>query len=163
GLSVGSQVELGEGLRVRAAATGELAAHWPEAQGLLPPSFGREVDRLCVLELERSLERGAAEPPDAPGEIADAVTALRLSTAAPAWGRLLCEPRCCWARRRGSARRCSTGSARWSTASRAAGRRPTRFGSRSSRRCGTAIARACSPLWTSPSWACARGRGRRAR
>jgi hypothetical protein len=41
------------------------------------------VDRLCVLELERSLERGAAEPPDAPGEIADAVTALRLATAAP--------------------------------------------------------------------------------
>jgi hypothetical protein len=68
---------------VRAAASGELAAHWPEAQGLLPPSFGREVDRLCVLELERSLERGAAEPPDAPGEIADAVTALRLATAAP--------------------------------------------------------------------------------
>ena len=83
GLSLGAQVELGEGIRVRAAATGELAAHWPEAQGLLPPDFGREVDRLCVLELERSLARGAAEPPDAPGEIADAVTALRLATAAP--------------------------------------------------------------------------------
>jgi len=81
GLSAGTQVELGGGIRVRAAATGELAAHWPEAQGLLPPDFGREVDRLCVLELERALERGADEPPDAPGEIADAVTALRLATA----------------------------------------------------------------------------------
>ena len=34
GLSVGALVELGEGVRVRIAATGELAAHWPEAQGL---------------------------------------------------------------------------------------------------------------------------------
>jgi hypothetical protein len=83
GLSVLQQIELGDGVRVRVAATGELAAHWPEAQGLLPQDFGREVDRTCVLELERSLERGDAEPPDAPGEIADAVTALRLATAAP--------------------------------------------------------------------------------
>src|SRR5918992_4182769 len=36
GLSVATPVELGPGLRVRAAATGELARHWPEAQGLLP-------------------------------------------------------------------------------------------------------------------------------
>src|SRR5205823_303305 len=70
-------------LRVRVAATGELAAMWPEAAGLLPRDFGREPDRLCVLELERPLERGAAEVPDAPGELADAVTALRLATAAP--------------------------------------------------------------------------------
>ncbi len=83
GISCGATVELGDGIRVRIAATGELAAHWPEAQGLLPPHFGREVDRLCLLELERSLDRGDAEPPDAPGEIADAVTALRLATAAP--------------------------------------------------------------------------------
>jgi hypothetical protein len=82
GLGVGTQVELGEGLRVRAAATGELASHWPEAQGLLPEGFGREVDRYCVLELERGLE-GAEEPPDAPAELADAVSALRLATAGP--------------------------------------------------------------------------------
>jgi hypothetical protein len=56
---------------------------WPEASGLLPPDFGREPDRLCVLELERSLETGATEPPDAPGELADAITAIRLATAAP--------------------------------------------------------------------------------
>jgi hypothetical protein len=80
----GGQIELGSGLRVRAAAMGELAKLWPEANGLLPADFGREPDRLAVLELERALERGDAEPPDAPGEIADAVTAIRLATAAPA-------------------------------------------------------------------------------
>src|SRR5262249_17338115 len=30
GLSVGTQIELGDGIRVRVAATGELAAMWPE-------------------------------------------------------------------------------------------------------------------------------------
>jgi len=82
GISVVTQVELGGGIRVRAAATGELAHHWPEAQGLLPSEFGREVDRYCVVELERGLEPGD-EPPDAPAELADAVTAIRLATAAP--------------------------------------------------------------------------------
>ena len=82
GISVVTQVELGSGVRLRAAATGELAHHWPEAQGLLPAGFGREVDRYCVLELERQLEPGE-EPPDAPAELADAVSAIRLATAAP--------------------------------------------------------------------------------
>jgi hypothetical protein len=82
GLSVVTEVALGGGIRLRAAATGELAHHWPEAQGLLPPGFGREVDRYCVLELERGLEAGE-EAPDAPAELADAVTAIRLATAAP--------------------------------------------------------------------------------
>jgi len=83
GLSVGTQIELGDGIRVRVAATGELSAMWPEATGLLPRDFGREVDRLAVLELERSLPAGTSEAPDAPGELADAVTAIRLATAAP--------------------------------------------------------------------------------
>ena len=83
GISCGAGIELGDGIRVRAAATGELAAMWPEATGLLPRDFGREVDRLCVLELERPLAKGEHEAPDAPGELADAVTALRLATAAP--------------------------------------------------------------------------------
>ncbi|MDX6507730.1 MAG: hypothetical protein QOG06_2374 [Gaiellaceae bacterium] len=83
GLSLGTQVELADGLRVRIAAAGELAASWPEANGLLPAGFGREPDRLCVLELERSLAPNAPEPPDAPDELADAVSALRLATAAP--------------------------------------------------------------------------------
>src|SRR5207253_1101273 len=67
----------------RAAAAGELAALWPEAKGLLPPGFGSEPERSCVIELEHQLTRGAEEPPDSPGELADAVTALRLATAAP--------------------------------------------------------------------------------
>jgi len=83
GISVGAPIELGEGLRVRASATGELAALWPESAGLLPRDFAREPDRLCVLELERSLAREDEEVPDAPGELADAVTAIRLATAAP--------------------------------------------------------------------------------
>ncbi len=83
GLSLGSQLELADGLRVRLAAAGELAAHWPEANGLLPAEFGRVPDRLCVLELERALLPNEPQPPDAPGELADAVSALRLATAAP--------------------------------------------------------------------------------
>ena len=83
GLGGGTQIELARGIRVRVAAAGELAAHWPDAVRLLPPAFGREPDRVCVLELERSLLAGESGPPDAPGELADAVTALRLATAAP--------------------------------------------------------------------------------
>ncbi|HUZ98584.1 MAG TPA: hypothetical protein VMU74_04420 [Gaiellaceae bacterium] len=83
GLSCGSDIELGQGMRVRQSATGEFAALWPESSGLLPRDFGREVDRACVLELERQLESGAHDAPDAPGELADAVTAIRLATAAP--------------------------------------------------------------------------------
>jgi hypothetical protein len=83
GLSVGALIELGDGIRVRVAATGELASMWPEAAGLLPRNFGREPDRICVLELERPVASGTDEAPDAPGELADAVTAIRLATSAP--------------------------------------------------------------------------------
>jgi len=82
GLSLGRGADLADGLRVRLAEPGELARHWPEATGLLPPEFGRDIDRLCVLELARTLEVGE-EPPDAPAELADAVSALRLATAGP--------------------------------------------------------------------------------
>jgi hypothetical protein len=82
GAGVGTQLELAPGLRVRAAAAGELARHWPEAQGLLPRGFGQEIDRYCVLELRAGLEPGE-DPPDAPAELADAVSALRLATAGP--------------------------------------------------------------------------------
>jgi hypothetical protein len=83
GLSALQQVELGGAVRVRHMVTGEIAQLWPEAQGLLPPEFGRAPDRLCVLELRVDLPQGEAEPPDAPGELADAVSALRLATAGP--------------------------------------------------------------------------------
>jgi hypothetical protein len=79
----GATIDLGNGTRIRIADTGEFAKLWPEANGLLPTDFGREPDRLCVLEVERALESGATEPPDAPGEFADVVTAIRLATAAP--------------------------------------------------------------------------------
>jgi len=83
GIEVGQTIPLGERLRVRHAADGELAAHWPDAARLAPESFGREPDRMCVLELEQPMPAGGGEPPDAPGEIADAVTALRLATCGP--------------------------------------------------------------------------------
>jgi hypothetical protein len=81
GLQAGSTVELGGGIRVRAAVNGEVASLWPEARGLMPPEFGRDVDRLCVLELTRELDAADADPPDAAGELADAVSGLRLATA----------------------------------------------------------------------------------
>jgi hypothetical protein len=83
GLQAGGPVELGGGIRVRPAAEGELRASWPDGARLAPPDFGRELDRMCVLELEQALPSGGASPPDAPGEMADAVTALRLATAGP--------------------------------------------------------------------------------
>jgi hypothetical protein len=83
GVEAGGIVPLGEGLRVRHAADGELAAHWPDAAKLIPESFGRETDRMCVLELERTMPFEGGDPPDAPGEIADAITALRLATSGP--------------------------------------------------------------------------------
>ena len=80
GLSAGNDVELGE-IRLRPIVAGEISQLWPEARGLMPPEFGRDVDRLLVLELHRELDASESEPPDAAAELADAVTALRLATA----------------------------------------------------------------------------------
>jgi hypothetical protein len=81
GLSAGSDADLGDGILLRPVASGEISQLWPEARGLMPAEFGRDVDRLLVLELRRELDPGDAEPPDAAAELADAVTALRLATA----------------------------------------------------------------------------------
>ena len=81
GLSAGSDADLGGGITLRPVVAGEISQLWPEAQGLMPPQFGRDVDRLLVLELARELEPSEDEPPDAAAELADAVTALRLATA----------------------------------------------------------------------------------
>jgi hypothetical protein len=81
GLSLPKPSELSETLHVRPFVPGELSAHWPETRGLLPAGFGREPDRMSVLELRCDLEAGVP-PPDAPSEIADAVSALRLTTSA---------------------------------------------------------------------------------
>jgi hypothetical protein len=81
GLSAATDTDLGGGITLRPVVSGEISHLWPEAQGLMPPQFGRDVDRLLVLELQRELEPEEAEPPDAAAELADAVTALRLATA----------------------------------------------------------------------------------
>jgi hypothetical protein len=81
GLTAGGTIELGRGLRVRPAASGELTAAWPDANRLLPRDFGREVDRTLVLELERDLDETACQTPDAAYEFGLAVSALRLTTA----------------------------------------------------------------------------------
>jgi hypothetical protein len=79
GLTAGEPIDLGRGLRVRPAADGELTDHWPESRRLLPPDFGREVDRTLVLELSVSLEGSAITVPDAPAEVGRVVSALRLA------------------------------------------------------------------------------------
>ena len=66
---------------LRPFVAGEISNLWPEARGLMPPDFGRDIDRLLLLELRRELEPDESEPPDAASELADAVTALRLATA----------------------------------------------------------------------------------
>ena len=58
GLSAGTDVELGGGITLRPVVSGEISQLWPEAQGLMPPEFGRDVDRLLVLELRRELDAG---------------------------------------------------------------------------------------------------------
>ena len=81
GLSLSKPAELAPGLVIRPSSGSELSTHWPEARGLLPRGFGREPDRCCVLEFRHELDAGDA-PPDASAEIADAVSALRLTTSA---------------------------------------------------------------------------------
>jgi hypothetical protein len=80
GLTAGETVPLARGLRVRPAVSGELTVAWPDAGRLLPPYFGRELDRTLVLELECDLDGSACQVPDAPGEVGLAVSALRLAT-----------------------------------------------------------------------------------
>jgi hypothetical protein len=81
GLSAGTDVDLGGGITLRPIMSGEISNLWPEAQGLMPSEFGRDLDRMLLLELKRELEPDEAEPPDAAAELADAVTAVRLATA----------------------------------------------------------------------------------
>ena len=85
GLSLAKPVELAADLALRPFVAGELSTHWPESRGLLPQDFGRLPDRSVVVELRRELDAGEA-PPDAAGEIADAVSALRLTTMAAVAG-----------------------------------------------------------------------------
>jgi hypothetical protein len=81
GLSAGNPVDLGADVRVRKLVPGEVSSLWPEALGLMPPEFGRDVDRLCILEHAKELGPDETSLPEAAAELADAVTALRLATA----------------------------------------------------------------------------------
>ncbi|MBA3844553.1 MAG: hypothetical protein H0X39_18385, partial [Actinobacteria bacterium] len=81
GLSAGTDADLGGNITLRPVIGGEISKLWPEAQGLMPLEFGRDVDRMLVLELKRELSPDEADAPDAAAELADAVTALRLATA----------------------------------------------------------------------------------
>ena len=68
------------GLVVRPFVAGELATHWPESRGLLPAGLrARARSHLSSSSCGSELDAGAA-PPDAAAEIADAVSALRLTT-----------------------------------------------------------------------------------
>ena len=84
GLSIPERIVLGHGITVHPSSPQDLALRWPEANDLLPPRFGEEEGRQSVVELERELSGADAGLPDAPAELAAAVTALRLATGAPA-------------------------------------------------------------------------------
>jgi len=72
GLSLGAQVELGEGVRVRIRL--RRAFHLlARGERDLPREFGRRADRLAVIELRRDLGVDQIEAPDAPAELADAI------------------------------------------------------------------------------------------
>ena len=73
GISTGAVVDLGEAIRVRHVASGEVAGHWPQAGGLLPDGFEREPDRLCLLELQWDRPVGTRGGTGCSGEVADAV------------------------------------------------------------------------------------------
>lgn len=84
GISVRAPIELARGIQVRPTTTAELLAGRPDDRDVLPARFGDEPERSCLLAFERVLAAGEIALPDAPGELADAVTALRLATGAPA-------------------------------------------------------------------------------
>jgi hypothetical protein len=53
------------------------------ARAALPSRFGEDPERSCLLSFGRELPAGEIVLPDAPGELSDAVSALRLATGAP--------------------------------------------------------------------------------
>ncbi len=83
GVSALAEIELARGIRVRPTTVAEVCAAHPGAGGALPARFGEEPERSCILLFERELPTGEVALPDAPGELADVVTALRLATGAP--------------------------------------------------------------------------------
>jgi hypothetical protein len=84
GISVRAPIDLSRGIQVRPTTAAELLAARPDGPNVLPVRFGDEPERSSLLSFERELIAGELALPDAPGELADAVTALRLATGAPA-------------------------------------------------------------------------------
>jgi hypothetical protein len=84
GISVRASIDLARGIQVLPTTAAELLAGRSDGQDVLPARFGDEPERSCLLSFERELAAGDIALPDAPGELADAVTALRLATGAPA-------------------------------------------------------------------------------
>ena len=60
--SLPKAAELSESLLLRPFVTAELSTHWPETRGLLPDGFGREPDRMSVIELRTELDGGEGRP-----------------------------------------------------------------------------------------------------
>ena len=58
GLSTGEAHDLGGGLRIRQVASGELAAHWPQARDQAAGRVRTRTRPLCVLELEQAMAAG---------------------------------------------------------------------------------------------------------
>jgi hypothetical protein len=83
GTSARAPIDLARGIQVRPTTVAELFAGRPDGPDALPARFGDEPERSCVLSFECELGAGEITLPDAPGELADAVTALRLATGAP--------------------------------------------------------------------------------
>ena len=83
GVSVRVPIDLARGIQVRPTTVADLGAAHPDALSALPARFGEEPECSSVLAFQRELPAGEAALPDAPGELADAVTALRLATGAP--------------------------------------------------------------------------------
>jgi hypothetical protein len=80
GLTAGGEIDLGGGLKVRPAASGEFQAHWPEAGRLLPRDYGREWDRTLLAELSCDLDAASPQVPDAAAVFGRAISVLRLAT-----------------------------------------------------------------------------------
>jgi hypothetical protein len=83
GVSVRAPIDLARGIQVRPTTVVDLGAEHPGAARALPARFGEEPERSSILAFERGLSAGEVSLPDAPGELADAVTALRIATGAP--------------------------------------------------------------------------------
>ena len=63
GLSAGNDADLGGGVTLRPIVSGEISHLWPEAQGLMPAEFGRDTDRMLLLELRRDLRARRVRAP----------------------------------------------------------------------------------------------------